>query len=50
MVSAADVRRRIGLDAPLLKQWRGLAIRMDKLAVAYQAALHLAAILIWARR
>jgi transposase len=29
------------------KQWRGLALRMDKLAIAYQAALHLAAILIW---
>ncbi|MFF8730657.1 IS5 family transposase [Streptomyces sp. NPDC015171] len=33
-----------------LKQWRGLAARTDKLAIAYQAALHLAAILIWARR
>lgn len=33
-----------------LKQWRGLATRTDKLAIAYQAALHLAAILIWARR
>ncbi|MFJ4336504.1 MULTISPECIES: IS5 family transposase [unclassified Streptomyces] len=33
-----------------LKQWRGLAMRTDKLAVAYRAALHLAAILIWARR
>ncbi|MFG2924258.1 IS5 family transposase [Streptomyces sp. NPDC048305] len=32
------------------KQWRGLAMRTDKLALAYQAALHLAAILIWARR
>lgn len=32
-----------------LKQWRGLAMRTDKLAVAYQAALHLASILIWAR-
>ncbi|MFF8513539.1 transposase [Streptomyces sp. NPDC015492] len=29
-----------------LKQWRGLAMRTDKLAIAYQAAL---AILIWAR-
>ncbi|MFJ2557251.1 MULTISPECIES: IS5 family transposase [unclassified Streptomyces] len=29
-----------------LKQWRGLAMRTDKLAIAYQAALHLAAILI----
>ncbi|MFE7581114.1 IS5 family transposase [Streptomyces gardneri] len=33
-----------------LKQWRGLAMRTDKLAIAYQAALHLASILIWARR
>ncbi|MET4645895.1 transposase [Streptomyces atratus] len=33
-----------------LKQWRGLAMRTDKLAIAYQAALHLASTLIWARR
>ena len=33
-----------------IKQWRGLAMRTDKLAVAHQAALHLAAILIWTRR
>lgn len=33
-----------------LKQWRGLALRTDKLAIAYQAALHLAAILIWVSR
>lgn len=33
-----------------IKQWRGLAMRTDKLAVAYRAALHLAAILIWTRR
>ncbi|WP_406375461.1 IS5 family transposase [Streptomyces virginiae] len=32
-----------------LKQWRGLATRTDKLAIAYQAALHLASILIWTR-
>ncbi|MGW1909152.1 IS5/IS1182 family transposase, partial [Streptomyces cinnamoneus] len=32
------------------KQWRGIATRRDKLAIAYQAALHLAAILIWARQ
>lgn len=32
-----------------LKQWRGLAMRTDKLAIAYQAALHLASILIWTR-
>ncbi|MEU5689927.1 IS5 family transposase [Streptomyces venezuelae] len=41
-----SVERRINR----LKQWRGLAMRTDKLAIAYQAALHLAAILIWARR
>ncbi|WP_282790936.1 IS5 family transposase [Streptomyces sp. CC224B] len=33
-----------------LKQWRGLATRTDKLAIAYQAALHLVGILIWTRR
>jgi transposase len=33
-----------------LKQWRGPAARTDKLAIACQAALHLAAILTWARR
>ncbi|MER7540732.1 IS5 family transposase [Streptomyces sp. NPDC097704] len=33
-----------------LKQWRGPAMRTDKLAIAYQAALHLAAILIRVRR
>ncbi len=32
-----------------LKQWRGLATRTDKLAIAYQAALHLTGILIWTR-
>ncbi|MFD8795276.1 IS5 family transposase [Streptomyces vinaceus] len=33
-----------------LKQWRGIATRYDKTATAYQAALHLAAIHIWAAR
>ncbi len=33
-----------------LKQWCGLTMRSDKLAIAYQAALRLAAILLWARR
>lgn len=32
-----------------MKQWRGLAMRTDKLAIAYEGALHLAAILIWTR-
>ncbi|WP_437097603.1 IS5 family transposase [Streptomyces longwoodensis] len=31
------------------KQWRGLAMRTDKLAIAYEGALHLAGILIWTR-
>lgn len=29
---------------------RGLATRCDKVAIAYQATLHLAGILIWTRR
>ncbi|WP_030732023.1 IS5/IS1182 family transposase [Streptomyces sp. NRRL S-237] len=33
-----------------LEQWRGIATRYDKTATAYQAALHLAAIRIWAAR
>ncbi|MFG2352073.1 IS5 family transposase [Streptomyces phaeochromogenes] len=33
-----------------LKQWRGLALRTDKLAIAYQAALHVSSILLWARQ
>ncbi len=33
-----------------LKQWHGPATRTDKLAIAHQAALHLAGILIWIRR
>ncbi len=32
-----------------IKQWRGLAMRTDKLVIVYNAALHLAAIFIWAR-
>lgn len=32
-----------------LKQWRRLAMRTDKLAIAYQAALYVATLLIWAR-
>ncbi|GGS30257.1 hypothetical protein Snoj_33500 [Streptomyces nojiriensis] len=39
------VERRINR----LQQWRGLAMRTDKLAIASQAALHLAATLIRAR-
>ncbi|GAA2073878.1 hypothetical protein GCM10009801_27420 [Streptomyces albiaxialis] len=33
-----------------LKQRCGLATRTDRLVIAYQAALHLAGILIWTRR
>lgn len=29
-----------------LRQWRGLTLRTDKLAITYQAALHVASILI----
>ncbi|MFF1414509.1 IS5 family transposase [Streptomyces sp. NPDC058289] len=43
-------RNAVELGINRLKQWRGLAMRTDKLAMAYQAALHLAAILIWVRR
>jgi transposase len=32
-----------------LKQWRGLAMRTDKLAVHYHAALTLAGILLWTK-
>lgn len=32
-----------------LKQWRGLAMRTNKLAIAYEGALRLARILIWTR-
>ncbi|MFE4695706.1 IS5 family transposase [Streptomyces sp. NPDC056738] len=32
-----------------LKQWRGLVMRTDKFALTYEAAWHLAAILIWSR-
>ena len=30
-----------------LKQWRGIAMRTDKTARSYRAAIHLAATLIW---
>jgi transposase len=32
-----------------LKQWRGIAMRTDKLAIHYEAALHLASIFLWTR-
>ncbi|MEV8015880.1 IS5 family transposase [Streptomyces sp. NPDC086554] len=31
-----------------LKQWRGIAMRTDKLAIHYEAAVHIAAVFIWA--
>jgi transposase len=31
-----------------LKQWRGVAMRTDKLAIHYEAAVHIAAVFIWA--
>ena len=33
----------------LLKQWRGLATRFDKLAIVYRSAVALAAVLVWTR-
>jgi transposase len=33
----------------LLKQWRGLATRYDKLAIVYRAAVVLSACIIWTR-
>ncbi|WP_329234086.1 IS5 family transposase [Streptomyces sp. NBC_00111] len=49
-VEAYKERNTVERCIARLKQWRGLAMRTDKLAIAYQAALHLAAILIWTRR
>ncbi|MFJ9041104.1 IS5 family transposase [Streptomyces sp. NPDC102406] len=46
---AYKARNSVERCIPRLKQWRGLAMRTDKLALAYQAALHLAAILIWTK-
>ncbi|GGS45186.1 IS5 family transposase [Streptomyces griseoviridis] len=43
-------RNRVERCINRLKQWRGLATRTDERAIAYQAALHLAGILIWIRR
>ncbi|GAU65942.1 transposase [Streptomyces sp. NBRC 110611] len=51
MLNAEAYKQRNAVERCInrLKQWRGLAMRTDKLAIAYHAALHLAAILIWAR-
>nr|WP_203643907.1 IS5 family transposase [Streptomyces sp. SID14478] len=49
-IETYKVRNTVERCIARLKQWRGLAMRTDKLAIAYQAALHLAAILIWTRR
>ena len=43
-------RNTAGRCINCLKQWRGLATRTDKLAIAYEAALHLVGILVWTRR
>lgn len=42
--------RRAAYPTARPKQWRGLAMRTDKLAIANQASVHLTAIPIWARR
>ncbi|CAM5654292.1 IS5 family transposase [Streptomyces californicus] len=47
---AETYKQRNAVERCRFKQWRGLAMRTDKLAIAYQAAFHLAAIFIWARR
>lgn len=48
---AEKCKERNGVERCIarLKQWRGLALRTEKLAIAYQAALHVASILIWVR-
>ncbi|MEU2770974.1 IS5 family transposase [Streptomyces diastaticus] len=43
------VRNSVERCISRFKQWRGLALRADKLALAFQAALHFAAVLIWLR-
>jgi hypothetical protein len=45
-LSAAQRRRTLHQPA---QQWRGLAMRTDKLAVHYQAALTVAGILLWTK-
>ncbi|MFF7041137.1 hypothetical protein ACIP4T_07545 [Streptomyces massasporeus] len=47
---SAEQRNAVERCINRFKQWRGLAMRTDKLAIAYQAALRLAAILVWALR
>jgi transposase len=49
--SSADRRRNVAERCiNRLKQWRGLAMRTDRLALRYQAALTLAGILFWTSR
>jgi hypothetical protein len=47
-VAAGRRARRAG-EVLGLKQWHGLAMRTDKLAVHYQAALTLVGILLWTK-
>jgi hypothetical protein len=42
-------QRNVAERCNRLKQWRGLAMRTDKLAVHHQAALTLAGILLWTK-
>jgi transposase len=43
-------RNRVERCVNRLKQWRGLAMRTDKLALHYLAGLHLASIFIWSKQ
>ncbi|MCU4750052.1 IS5 family transposase [Streptomyces sp. G-5] len=43
-------RNRVERCINRLKQWRGLAMRTDKLALHYLAGLHLASIFIWSKQ
>jgi transposase len=49
-VEAYKQRNAVERCISRFKQWRGLAMRTDKLAIAYRAVLYFAAILIWARK
>jgi hypothetical protein len=49
LVTPYKLRNVVEQSFSLLKQWRGLATRCDKLAVVYRAAAVLAAIMTWLR-